>query len=157
MALRDVRVIDPHWRREPSFRETIEGQIAAEAAAANAARARLNDFGQLGISREAMRPDGIGRITANIVESTGVRASERTPGARPNIATLDRPGWELMRDDLLTGARPIATPPSYRGLWFERFDGVRFGLRISERHGPTIDLMTRDHPAFRQNLKVHQR
>jgi hypothetical protein len=58
---------------------------------------------------------------------------------------------------MIRGAQPVLTPNTYNGLWFERPDGTRFGLRLSAESGPTIDIFKSNDPLIRENFKVHRR
>jgi hypothetical protein len=48
-AIRRVHALDPNWKPAPSFRDTVEGEIAAIHAEAREAQARLSDLARVGI------------------------------------------------------------------------------------------------------------
>jgi hypothetical protein len=156
-ALRRVRELDPAWAPTPSFQESVEGAIARAEAQTREAQARLDVLDRLGIDPPAARADAEVRPTAEILAPGGKLVGERESGAGGNIRTVPSDEFTQIRDQLMAGAVPVQTPRSYNGLWFDRPDGMRFGLRLSDDYGPTIDVMRSDKPPFEDGLKVHRR
>jgi len=158
-AITEVQRIDPTWQPTPSLAppQNIESAIRVERDIALEAEARLDVLNRLGIDSTSLRPNEIGRPSEGILAPGGSSMGSRNPVAGNNIATVSQAEFEQARDQLLVGARPIPTPRKVKGLWFERQDGLRFSLRLSEDHGPTIDIVRSNIPSIRDGFKVHQR
>jgi hypothetical protein len=128
-----ARRYDANWRPESSVVGNVAGQIAAN----NATTA------------QALRH--IQRINPHAISSSGSTLSIVAPRGQPpgfiardaaaSIRTLrTQREFETMAANLLAGARPFQLP-NYNGIGFQRRDGVIVGIRTSQTHGPTIDLM----------------
>jgi hypothetical protein len=159
LALRRVHERDPYWQRTPSLVSgtNIEGAILRAEAWAAEAEARLVDLNRLEIGPTTFRPNVEGRPMEEIVAPGGQRVGYVVPGARADVRTVWPGEFVNIRNQLMYGAWPIATPRNFNGLWFERSDGTQFGLRWSVKHGPTIEIIRSDSPLIRRGLKVHQK
>lgn len=54
------------------------------------------------------------------------------------------------------GATAVSAPPSYKGLWYKRADGMVFDIRNSVGSGATIDVIRSNNPSLPPGFKVHQ-
>ncbi|MBI4275950.1 MAG: hypothetical protein HY659_14745 [Rhizobiales bacterium] len=156
-AIRQVRELDPFWHPTPGLIETAEGAIAQLNAEAREARERLQVLNRLVIESTPPLPSVSARSLEDILIPRGQDVGDVVRGAEENIRTVTRLKFQQIRDDLLVGARAISTPRSYNGLWFERPDGTRFGLRVSEQYGTTIDVVRSEHSQLQPGFKVHQK
>ena len=82
---------------------------------------------------------------------------DRTLGTDRDARTVTPAEFESIRIELMGGARRIEPGADYDGVWYQRQDGSRFGLRLSADHGLTLDVTHSDHPLIPNGLKVHQR
>jgi filamentous hemagglutinin len=57
----------------------------------------------------------------------------------------------------MAGAKEVAAPPSYAGKWYARPDGTVFGLRNSNDHGPTIEVIQGGKSGLINGFKVHRK
>lgn len=58
---------------------------------------------------------------------------------------------------LTPGSQIVQPPPGYLGLWYRRPDGSISGVRRSEEHGITIEVIQHSHSTVRNGYKVHQK
>jgi hypothetical protein len=68
------------------------------------------------------------------------------------------PGEEFKRllRELPRDATAIETPLSYKGIWYRRHDGTVIGIRRSEKHGLTIDIIDAlGDPSLGKKLRLH--
>jgi len=158
-AVRAVRRLDPNWREPASLSEpqTIQGAIRAQRDILQAAEARLDTMVRLGIDTSPPRPGAEWRRSEDMLAPGGQAIGTVNRGAEENIRTVSAGEFQNVRTLLMDGARPVETPKNYRGLYFERPDGLRFGLRLSEASGQTIDIFRSGHPSFPNDMKVHQK
>jgi hypothetical protein len=62
-------------------------------------------------------------------------------GAKDTIKTVTKSELEIIESNLMTGARELTPPPTYKGQWYELPNGQgNFGIRNSTTNGKTIDL-----------------
>ena len=78
-------------------------------------------------------------------------------GARPTIRTVSPEEFEAIQSDLLSGAIPVAGPPDYPGVVFERPDGSLIGIRESPQNGTTIDILRSTVPTIPNGFRIHQK
>ncbi len=158
-ALRRVREIDPAWKIEPTAAapQSVESAIARREADTRDAKARHDVLDRLGINPPGASVGAEVRSTADILAPGGNLIGVRERGAGDNIRTVPTEEFAQIRDQMLAGAVPVTTRREYNALRFDRPDGVRFGLRLSDDHGPTIDIGESNDPLIPQNLKVHRR
>jgi hypothetical protein len=64
--------------------------------------------------------------------------------------------FEAARTALMANARRIDPGAGYNGVWYEREDGTRFGLRLSADHGLTLEVVGGGY-YLHNGLKFHQR
>ena len=88
--------------------------------------------------------------------SRGAVPVTRDRGAGDVIRTVPPQEFESMLEALSSGAQVVPSPSTYRGVWYRRLDGSVFGIRRSDEHGITFDVIRSNHPAIRNGDKVHQ-
>jgi len=146
--VREVQRHDPNWRPRPSIYEGVEGEILANESAASQAAARL---------RELNRPEPVRGPMEEILMPNGqhVGMQHRSTDERTRTVTI----WEFdnLLEALTPGSQSVQPPVGYRGLWYRRPDGTVFGVRRSENHSITIDVIQNRHPDVRNGYKVHQK
>jgi hypothetical protein len=143
--LRRVREIEPNWRPTPSLYESAEGAILANESVVREAEARLAEFNALPAPRSS----------ENVFLPGGRDLGSRNRGAGKDIRTVEQIEFDELFNGLLRGSRSTPVQSKYSGEWFERPDGLVFGIRISERHGLTIEIIRSSNPLLPQGYKVH--
>jgi hypothetical protein len=103
----------------------------------------------LGLGEEAV-------ALGDILAPEGKFVGERYKGADADTTTVSSSKFEQLQNQLMQGAKPT-TQPTYEGSAFKRSDGTVFGLRNSENHGLTIDILESKSPQFLNGFRVHQR
>ena len=79
-------------------------------------------------------------------------------GAQRDIATVSHRDMDQLLKQMLTGATVSPQqPPRYDGLYYDRPDGSRFGVRYSHSHGLTLDLQSFKEFTSKIPTKVHAR
>jgi hypothetical protein len=147
--LNELSSRDPDWRPTPSLTSTIEGAIAAAEAETQEARERLFEIDSAGSIPRA-------KTLRKLGTSEGRLVWKKSKGG--GLDTVTTPGEEFRRllQELPRDAVEIETPPRYKGIWYRRHDGTIIGIRRSEKHGLTIDLIdTLDDPVVRKDLRIH--
>jgi hypothetical protein len=145
--IREVQRHDPSWRPQPSLYEGVEGQIRANEFDAAQAAQRLRDIG---------RPPPDGRPLAEVLLPGGRPIGTRDGGAGDGIRTVSPREFESMLEALSPSAQVVPSPSIYMGLWYQRSDGSVFGIRRSDEHGITFEVIRSNHPAIHNGDKVHQ-
>ena len=145
--IREVQRHDPSWRPQPSLYEGVEGQIRANEFDARQAAARLSELG---------RPEPAGRSLSDVLLPGGRPIGTRDGGAGDGIRTVSPRAFESMLEALSPGAQVVPSPSTYMGIWYRRPDGSVFGIRRSDEHGITFEVIRSNHPAIRNGDKVHQ-
>ena len=64
--------------------------------------------------------------------------------------------FNSLLEALTPGSQVIQSPPGYRGIWYRRPDGAIFGVRRSDDHGITVDVIQNNNPHIPNGYKVHQ-
>jgi hypothetical protein len=155
-ALSRVQQLQPDWRPTPSFtaRDTVEGLIRAKEAEAREADARFIALSRAG--EDAPYATRSAPTTAEVLRPGGqlIGARDLDVTAR-NVRILSPEEFEAVRTTLMANARRIDPGARYDGVWYDREDGTRFGLRLSVDHGLTLEVIKGGYylPA---NLKFHQ-
>jgi len=127
-----ARRYDANWRPEATIVGNVAGQIAANNATAAQALRHIQRLHPSAISSGS---------TLSIVAPNGQPPGFIARDTAPTIWTLrTQREFEMMTARLIAGAHPTQLP-SYNGLSFQRHDGVIVGIRTSQSHGSTIDLM----------------
>jgi hypothetical protein len=114
-------------------------------------------FAARGSSESDAYSTGSARTTAEVLAPRGSLIGRNDRGAGQNVRVLTWSDFEAARAGLMAGSRAIEADPSYNGVWYQRQDGTRFGLRISSEHGLTLDVIRSDHPVAREGVRFHQR
>lgn len=146
--VQEVRRHDPNWRPRPSIYEGVEGEILANEADAMQAAARLRELG----GREP-----IGQPIGDTIMPNGQWIGVREGHASSGIRTVPPSEFGRLLEAISPGAQVVPSPPGYLGLWYRQSDGSIFGVRRSEEHGITLDVIRSNHPAVRSGDKVHQK
>jgi hypothetical protein len=145
--MREVQRHDPNWRPTPSIYEGVEGEILANESNALQAAARLRELQQSepvhGPMEEILLPNG---------QHVGMQHRRASGGVR----TVTPSEFGNLLETLAPGAQVVASPPGYRGLWYQRPDGSIFGVRRSEENRVTMEVIQHNHPIIRNGYKVHQ-
>jgi len=77
-------------------------------------------------------------------------------GADEGIRTVQRAEFAKLKTDLLDGAVEVPAPAKYDGKWYQRSDGSVIGVRTSEQHGETLEVVKSLNESVLQNgYKVH--
>ncbi|HEX2134967.1 MAG TPA: hypothetical protein VHG30_03555 [Microvirga sp.] len=145
--VREVQRHDPTWRPQPSLYEGVEGQIRANQSDAQQAAARLRELG---------RAPPEARPLAEVLLPEGRPIGVRSRGAGPDTRTVTPSEFNEMLQALSPGAEVVPSPSAYMGVWYRRPDGSIFGVRRSEEHGMTFDVIRSNSPALDNGYKVHQ-
>lgn len=145
--VQEVQRHDPNWRPTPSIYEGVEGEILANESAAMQATARL---------RELSRPEPVQGPMEEILMPNGQHVGMRYRTANKWTRTVTPSEFNHLLESLTPGSQIVQSPPGYQGLWYRRIDGSVFGVRQSEDHGITIDVIQYDNPHIPNGYKVHQ-
>jgi len=94
----------------------------------------------------------------------------RAPGGKPGgwvegrsgqrTRTVSSSEFDQLKGQLLKDSQPIIDPSRsgpYEGNLFVLRDGEIFGLRISRRHGETIDVFVRNTTRIDRGFKLHKK
>ncbi len=148
--LEQVRARDPNWKPTPSLSSTVEGTISAAEAEAREAEARLAE-----ISGGRPRPDAE-PTTDDVCTIGGELIGTRSKGAGDDVRTVTGDEFDRLLRGLAKGATEIDTPPRYKGVWYKRSDGTTIGIRRSDPHGLTIDIIdSLGHPLLKSGTRIH--
>jgi hypothetical protein len=148
-AVRRVREIEPNWRPTPSLSEGVEGAILTNESVAREAETRLAEFGR--------QPDPPLPLR-DFFGPGGQSVGARNRGAGDEIRTVSTAEFDRLLAQLMKDAQNIPPPSlTFPGQWYRRSDGTIFSVRISERHGVTIDIVRSNDPLILRPLKVHQK
>ena len=79
------------------------------------------------------------------------------PNAPRDTRTVTPDQFEEIRLELMRGARRVEPDARYDGVGYRRQDGSVFGLRLSQDHGLTLDVIESNHSLVLPGFKVHQR
>ncbi len=145
---REVQRHDPNWRPTPSMYGDVEGAIRANESQALQAAVRL---------RELQRQEPVRGPMEEIFQPNGQHVGIRHGRASDRTRTMTSSEFGDLLETLMPGARAVPSPPGYRGLWYQRPDGSIFGVRRSETHGITVDVIQHNHPVVSNGYKVHQK
>ncbi|MDI2113778.1 hypothetical protein, partial [Commensalibacter nepenthis] len=81
---------------------------------------------------------------------------------KDSIRTLPKEAEQKTVDQWLQGAKKIDTPENYglskdggKGQYYERADGVEFGIRKSNKNGTTIEIKNNNGQNIDPNFKIH--
>jgi filamentous hemagglutinin len=146
--VREVQRHDPSWRPQPSIYQGVEGQIRVNEWETQLAIQRLQQLGR-------SPPDG--RPLSEVLLPGGRPIGTRDGGAGDGIRTVSQREFESMLEALSPGAQVVPSPSTYKGLWYQRPDGSIFGIRRSDEHGMTFEVIRSNHPTVRNGDKVHQK
>jgi hypothetical protein len=146
--VREVQRYESNWRPRPSIYEGVEGEILANESAASQAAARLRELGKTepvrGPMEEILMPNG---------QHVGMRYRSTDERTR----TVPTSEFNSLLEALTSGSQMVRSPVGFRGLWYQRPDGAIFGVRQSEDHGITIDVIQNNYPHILNGYKVHQK
>jgi hypothetical protein len=155
-ALNRVRELDPDWKPTPSFERinSMEGVIGRREAEAREADARYIELLRAGADPKTPQrePMPLHDVLAPGGKPIGVRS-----GGDSDVRTVAPASFDRIRNDLLTGTQQTRADAGYNGVWFRRRDGSVIGLRLSEQHGLTLEVIESNHRSVGPNFKVHQR
>lgn len=156
-AIVRVQQLDPNWRPASATsvdsRSNMEVMIRAKEAETREAEARYVALANAGHDDSFPRRDA---PTTSDVLRAEVGGSPR-PGASQATRTVSPTRFEEIRLELMGGAQRMGPDPRYEGVIYRRSDGSEIGLRISEDHGLTIDVLRSHDPLVPHGFKVHQR
>lgn len=146
--VREVQRYEPNWRPRPSIYKGVEGEILANESAASQAAARLG---------ELRRPEPVRGPMEEILMPNGQHVGMRYRSMDETTRTVTPLKFNELLEALTPGSQIVRSPVGYRGLWYRRPDGAIFGVRRSEDHGITIDVIQNNHPDVVNGYKVHQK
>ncbi len=92
-----------------------------------------------------------------ILKPGGKEIGERLGGAKERIRSIEKTEFDTLRSKLLDGSKEVPTPTEYRGKWYERPDGTRFGVRESTESGTTIDVINGGKSGLENGYRIHQK
>ncbi len=101
--------------------------------------------------------EGGSQTLGSVLAPGGQPVGVVNPGATSNIRTVSPAEFRTIESNLVSGAQPIAGPPTYPGNTYLRPDGTIIGIRTSPDSGPTIDILKSNNPAIPNGFKVHQK
>ncbi|CCB65615.1 phage portal protein [Hyphomicrobium sp. 802] len=92
----------------------------------------------------------------DLLKPGGKELGIRRGGATSGIRTINRSDFEKLKADLLDGTTEVPARPAYTGKWFRRSDGSIVGVRTSEQHGETLEVIkSLDGSTLGNGYKVH--
>jgi hypothetical protein len=148
-----VRSRDPKWKPTPSLTSTIEGAISAAEAEAREARSRLSEIAGGG-SRSEAQPSTLRNVCT--VEGNTRTIGRKSKGSGLDTLTVTREEFDRLLLELPRGATEVEAPSRYKGIWYKRSDGTTIGVRRSEKHGLTIDIIdSLGDPLVRSDTRIH--
>jgi hypothetical protein len=154
-AIARVRDLEPNWRPTPSIDESVEGRIKTLNAEAREADARFVALSRVGYDEPYATRNA--QTTADVLRPGGQLIGVRDPDVNTrDVRILSPEQFEAARIALMANARRIEPDVRYDGVWYEREDGTRFGLRLSADHGLTLEVVRGDY-YLPNTLKFHQR
>jgi hypothetical protein len=159
-AVSRVQQLDPNWRAPQSLTAPDRGENLEVRIRAKEDIVREGDARFLALSRadmDAPYPMRDPRSTAEILAPRGQLIGDRDRSAGRDVRIVSPELFETARTTLMGGARRIDAGADYSGVWYERQDGSRFGLRISTEHGLTLEIIRSDHAIVTEGLRFHQR
>lgn len=169
MAEARVRERGAPYRRPAGLYETPEGylrQLRADAQAADRAAVNLDRMnrGLPPLSEETylanpVRPRGAPDPDAPTIDilQRAMRPEFRYGRSGPNVYTVPRSMFEEIVGGLTYRTPVLPAPARYKGAWFSRGDQCVIGLRYSDDHGPTIDVIRHGLFEVLNDIKIHQR
>jgi hypothetical protein len=147
--LDELSARDPNWKPTPSLTSTIEGAISAAEAETREARERLLEIDSEGAIPRAKTLKELGTSEGRLVW-------KKSKGGGVDTVTVPGEEFRRMLRELPRDAVEIEAPPRYNGVWYRRHDGTTIGIRRSEKHGLTIDLIdTLGDPLLGKKLRIH--
>ena len=122
-----------------------------DAAQAEGLDGALNTLGLLGAGEGVLGALAMRASREGIVDVVSyLRTLPKGSGSEiRNVATRDE---VIALHKVLTERARVIARADYRGSWMERSDGLQIGLRVSRKHGPTIDIYI---PELKDTWKVH--
>jgi hypothetical protein len=154
----ETEAVVPGYRPRPSFTEGVEGEISrneADAQAAREARYRYQSESLTGGGRPA--PRSTPRTTEEVCRVDGRFIGSRAPGGNSRVRTLNAEEFAKFLRNVTDGAVEIEGPLSYSGLWYRRTDGTIAGVRMSSRHGLTVDIVRSGSSRIPPKFKAHSK
>lgn len=141
----------PGYKPRDSTQETIEGEINKNEADARDAEAALAAAG----TQARPPPDTL----SNVCRPNDNLVGTISKGAGRDVRAVTGTEFDQLLRDLTNGARETSpTDPKYQGVWYQRLDGTTIGVRRSDRHGLTIDIInTLGNDALPRALRIHKR
>jgi len=79
------------------------------------------------------------------------------PGDGKDTRTVSSARFEELRRELMDGAQRMGPDPRYNGVIYRRPDGSEIGLRISDDHGLTLDVLRSNDLLVPKGFRIHQR
>ncbi|WP_296709872.1 hypothetical protein [Rhodoblastus sp.] len=140
---RDPNQRDPNQKPEPPVLAPLSSSGSSGDGSA----------GQTGDSTQA----SYGRSMSDILMPNGEPVGYVYSRADSRTRTVSSEQFDQLQSQLMDGAVPVATPTGYDGVWYQRADGAMFGVRMSKKHGPTVDVIKSDNSRLRFGFKVHKK
>ncbi len=109
-----------------------------------------------GSGAEGQQPTSSSAGLGDILVPNGEPVGYVYLGAGPGIRTVTSEQFGQLQSQLMKGAKPVATPSGYAGVWYQMLDGSVFGIRKSDGSGTTIDVIKSNNPSLPSGFKVHK-
>jgi hypothetical protein len=103
------------------------------------------------------KPETNSQSLSDILLPGGQELGDKLGSAGDGIRTVTQPDMDGLKSKLMSGATEVASPPGYQGKTYQRPDGTVFGVRDSDKHGSTIDVMKSNDPKLKPGYKVHRK
>jgi len=156
-AVARVQQLQPNWRpaSATSFdnRSNMEVMIRAKEAEKREAEERYVALARSGHDDSFPRRDAA--TTTDMLRAEAARGP--MPGEDRKARMVSPARFEEIRLGLMDGAKRMGPDPRYDGVIYRRPDGSEIGLRISDDHGLTIDVLRSQDLLVPRGFKVHQR
>ena len=92
----------------------------------------------------------------DILAPGGKHIGAELRGAGAEVKTLSPTEFQAIQKELWVDAQPTRGPITYRGAAFKRPDGTVIGIRISRKHGTTIDIIESNTKSIPKGYKYHR-
>ena len=93
-----------------------------------------------------------------LLKPGGKEIGQRLGSARPGIRTVTKEEFQKLKAETLEGASETPARPDYLGKWYRRPDGSIIGVRLSPKHGETLEVVKSiDKTILENGYKVHHK
>lgn len=156
-AIARVQQLNPNWRPASAMSgdnpRDMEAMIRTKEAERREAEAQYVALARVG--HDDSFPRRAAATTTDILRAEV--GGSPMPGDGRNTKTVSSARFEELRRELMDGAQRMGPDPRYNGVIYRRPDGSEIGLRISDDHGLTLDVLRSNDLLIRNGFRIHQR